>query len=201
MSERMKRYLFISTHVDDAELSCGATIAKLLEQGNHVTVLTFSCVYEVGNLSLEWVKSMESLNVSTYQKNDFKIRLFHQNSNDILQRLFLVKENEYNFIFAPSSEDFHSDHATVGRCAERVFKHSNLITYTGDWNTRTKKTNYFVRVEQSHVGQKIKALSCYESQKEKPYMHPDYIWANALNNGVMCGSEYAESFYAINLIN
>jgi len=195
----MSKYLVISSHTDDAELSCGATISKLIQQNHTVTVITLSCVYEGVNLSLEWVKSMETLSVDSYHKFNFTTRLFHEEKNDILQKLYEFN-NQYNFIFAPSSKDVHSDHATVGQCAERVFKNSNLITYTADWNTRNRQTNYFQRVEQSHVEQKIKALACYESQKHRAYMHPDYIWANALNTGVMCGTKYAESFNAINLI-
>jgi len=192
------KYLFISAHMDDCELACGGTMVSLIERGHTVNVITLSCIYEEKNLSIEWVKSMDKLGVDHYSKMNFKTRYFNTQHDEILQYLFKVEK--YDFIFAPSSADAHMDHSTVGRICERVFKNENLITYQHIWNSRETKSNLFVELEKHHIQKKIEALACYKSQAHKSYMNPEYIWANAINNGVQCGVKYAESYNVFNII-
>ena len=191
------KYLFIGAHVDDAELSCGGFISKLIEEKNHVRVITLSQIYQNQNLLPEWFNSMDILGVDYLGHYLFKTREFYKDHNEILQELF--SHNHYDFIVSPSALDVHSDHSVVGHCAKRAFKTKNLITYTGDWNRRTITHNYFVKLKKGHIEQKIKGLACYESQQHRLYMNPDYIWANARNMGVMAGCEFAEGFEVVNL--
>lgn len=194
------KYLFIESHLDDTILACGGTISRLKEQGHHVTCITLSHIYGDLDLTEEWINAMETLNVDSFSKQNFKTRYFNTQYDEILQYLFQVQKQNYDFVFAPSSIDIHLDHSTVGAICERVFKHTNLITYQHPWNTRENKANYFVKLSGEHIATKINALNCYKSQKGRNYFNPEYTWANAVNNGVICGSKYAESFQAVNLI-
>lgn len=196
------KYLFISPHVDDAELSCGGFISLLKERGHHVGVVTLSQNYQDPtlkkvNLLQEWKESvLVNLKVNFAQGFDFTTREFYKKQDEILQALYGY--DYYDFVIAPSSKDIHLDHSVVGNCARRVFKNKNLITYTGEWNGNQVK-NYFVKLERKHIESKIRALSCYQSQSFRSYMSPDYIWANARNNGVMAGCEFSEAFEVINI--
>ena len=44
--DRVKKALILSPHTDDAELGCGGTIAKMIEEGWKVHVIYFSAVGE-----------------------------------------------------------------------------------------------------------------------------------------------------------
>ena len=44
--DRIKKALILSPHTDDAELGCGGTIAKMIEEGWKVHVIYFSAVGE-----------------------------------------------------------------------------------------------------------------------------------------------------------
>lgn len=196
------KYLFISPHTDDVELSCGGFISKLKEN-HHVGVITLSQVYSHPTLKKvntlqEWKESvLFNLKVDYAHDYDFTTREFYKEQDEILQTLFGY--DYYDFIIAPDPKDLHSDHSIVGHCAQRAFKNKNLLTYKATWNGRDHRHNYFVKLEKRHIETKIKALSCYESQKFRSYMHPDYIWANARNMGVMAGCEFAEGFEVVNL--
>jgi len=192
------KYLFISPHVDDSDLACGATIASLVERGHDVDVITLSTNYENINLNFEWAESMIKLGVAPIFANHFPTRFFNKHYDKILQYLFSFKK--YDFVFSPSSKDFHIDHSTVGLACERVFKNDNLITYQHNWNTRNIEMNYFVELEKRHIEKKIEALSCYKSQQHRNYMSPDYIMANAINTGAMIGVKYAEGFNLVNMV-
>jgi N-acetylglucosamine malate deacetylase 1 len=194
----MSKYLFIGAHVDDVELSCGGTISKLIEEGNDVTVVTLSYMYGDLDLLAEWNESMIDLNVKNILYKDFRTRLFSEQRQDILD--FLCTLKGFDYVFTHSANEIHQDHKVVGEESLRAFKHTNLITYTGDWNQRTITKNYFVRLNADHVESKVLALVDYVSQRDRPYMKLDYIWANARNMGVMAGCEFAEGFEAFNII-
>lgn len=191
-------YLFIGAHVDDVELSCAGTICKLVEQGHLVSVITLSHVYEVTDLLNEWRDSMDKLHVYYTAFQNFKTRHFHEQRQEILDFMLTLK---YDYVFTHSPDDVHQDHKTVGEEAQRAFKNTNLLTFTAEWNQRTVTKNYFFSLNSNHIETKKVALDCYKSQKARPYMKSDFIWANAMNNGIMCGSKYAESFQVVNLIN
>lgn len=194
----MSKYLFIGSHVDDVELSCGGTITKLIEDNHLVTIITLSYLYGKDSLLDEWKDSISVLKPDFIQAKDFRARLFTEQRQEILD--FLCTLKGYDYVFTHSVTDIHQDHKVVGEESLRAFKHTNLITYTGEWNQRTVTKNYFTGLNSHHIETKMSALRCYASQANRPYMKSDFIWANAMNNGVMCGHKYAESFHAINLI-
>ena len=191
------KYLFISCHVDDAELSCGGTISKLVEEGNEVTIITLSQYYPK-NLSNEWQESMKVLNPAFRWLQDFTVRNFDKQRQGISEYLYL--NQDYDCVFAPSPQDLHSDHSTVGKVCVNIYKNTNLILYIANWNQREFRKNYFVKLKKGHIENKLKALDCYRSQLGRYYFNHDYIFADALVNGVMCKTQYAEGFEAFNII-
>jgi LmbE family N-acetylglucosaminyl deacetylase len=194
----MANYLFLEAHIDDVALCAGGTVTKLIEEGHLVTLITLSHVYQGVDLLPEWKESISVLKPYYIEYKSFKTRYFHEQRQEILDFLITLK---YDYVFTHSANDIHPDHKTVGEEAQRAFKNTNLLTFTGEWNQRTVTKNYFVTLNSDHVETKKMALSCYKSQKARPYMKSDFIWANAMNNGIMCGSKYAESFQVVNLIN
>lgn len=192
------KYLFIGSHIDDVELCAGGFLIRQLSLGHECTVVSLSHKYNGISLMHEWSDSMNTIKPDSVWIKDFKTRRFHESRQNILDYLCTLKG--YDFVVTHSAKDFHQDHAVVGDESLRAFKHCNLLTYQGEWNQRTFHKNYFVELFKNNVEKKIKALSCYKSQSEKPYMHPDYTWANALNNGVIAGCKYAEGFELINYL-
>lgn len=191
-------YLFLGAHVDDVELSCAGTICKLVEHGHLVSIITLSHVYENTDLLNEWRDSMDKLQVHYTAFQSFKTRHFSEQRQLILDYLLTLKAD---YVFTHSTNDLHQDHRVVGEEAQRAFKNTNLLTFTAEWNQRTVTKNYFVILNSNQIETKKVALDCYKSQKARHYMKSDFIWANAMNNGVMAGCKYAEAFQVVNLIN
>lgn len=191
------KYLFVGAHVDDVELSCGGFISRLKSQGDFVKVISLSGIYNGKNLRDEWIASMKTLNVDLYSIHDFKTREFSKDRQQILD--YLRTNTGFDFIFTHSVSDQHQDHSVVGEESIRAFKNRNLATYMGEWNGTPKK-NFFVYLDAQDVKNKVTAIRNYESQKDKPYMSPDFIWADAMNNGIKCGVKYAEAFNMVNYV-
>ena len=83
-----KKALVLSPHTDDAELGCGGTIAKLIEEGWKVHVIYFSAVAErYPNLVEEAANSGKILGI-THEVLDFHTRFFPRDRQEILQALY-----------------------------------------------------------------------------------------------------------------
>lgn len=192
------RYLFIGAHTDDIELSCGGTIAKLIESNKNYNVHIYALSYcdDEGILN-EYKKSAEVLGVCYHYNNDFDVRCFSHQQAMIADAL--LDYVNYDLIFTHSDNCRHPDHKTVGEQSKRIYN-GNLIMYQQGWN-ENENPNYFIELSEEHLEKKIAALSCYKSQSHRPYMNPDFIRSQAIYNGIKCGKRYAEAFRIEKLIN
>lgn len=188
----MKKYLFIGAHVDDAELSCGGTISKLVEEGHSVSLAP---VADCGLLE-ELKEATKVLGVEHFclcwRKG------FIGNEQNIADELYSIRDS-YDFVFTHSPLCKHSDHKVIGEQSLRIFNGS-ILTYLQAWNGN-ENPNYFVEISTSHLEKKLQALACYKSQAHRTYMNPDFIRAQAIYNGIKCGKRYAEAFRIERLIN
>jgi LmbE family N-acetylglucosaminyl deacetylase len=183
------KYLFVSSHCDDAELSCAGTMAKL-SKDNEVTHLAFSWC---GRLELqdEFDTASEILGVQGIL-HDFPVRRLHEYRQQIAD--ILIRYREY-VVFTHSVHDRHPDHRAVAEESLRVFNGS-LFTYIAPWNGDFEP-NYFVGID---LYRKLEALKAYKSQSERAYMKPESIHAAALYNGVKSFQGFAEAFHVERLI-
>lgn len=189
--------IFIVSHVDDAELSCGGTIQKLISNGEHVKVYSLSHVYSGQDLSSEFIKSMEILGVESFQYFNAETRRFNAHENRISDIIY-EKIYGYNNVYTHSTLDRHPDHRIVGEQVRRMHN-GNLFTFLCPWNGE-EKPNYFVELTSEQLEKKINALWCYRSQAHRPYMSADFIRAQARVNGVKIGKQFAEGFRVQRLI-
>lgn len=196
----MSKYLFVSSHCDDETLCCGGTISKLVESGHEVHVRVLSHVYADIDLWQECESAMSVLDVTWASADAYPVRVFETNRQSILQTLCdIKKEINPDFVFTHSPNCFHQDHSTVGKESIRAFKHSNLLTFQGDWNERKFIKNYFVKLKDRHVQKKLDALKCYKSQQDRPYFKEEYLLGSLHVNGLMANCKYAEAFQVVNL--
>lgn len=190
------KYLFLSAHCDDHELSCGGAIQILKDQGHDVYCQALSWCNNA-NLLTEFENANDILGVSPLMRrvNAFKVREFTRQK--IADFFFTIKDS-YDGVYTHSPNDRHDDHRIVGEQAKRVLNCS-LISFMCPFNGELNP-NYFVQLSEEQLEKKIQALECYESQRYRSYMSPDFIRAQARYNGVKCGVMYAESFKVEKLI-
>jgi N-acetylglucosamine malate deacetylase 1 len=189
--------LFIVAHVDDSEISCGGTIAKLVSKGEYVKVISLSKVYDGVDLSCEFGRSMNVL-MSEFQYYNVETRRFNSHQNYISDIIY-EKIKGFDNVFTHDCSDRHDDHRVVAEKVRRLYN-GNLFTFITPLNGN-ESPNYFVELNESHIEKKVAALECYKSQSHRNYMQSDFIHGQAIYNGVKCGKKYAESFRIKKLIN
>lgn len=182
--------LYIGSHVDDCELSCGGTIQKL---GGDVIPLSYC---GDPKLNREFIDSMDVLRSNGYA-HQFTVREMMQERSQIAKHLMACQM--YDTVFTHDVRDVHDDHRVVAEESLRIFKRQNIFTYIAPWNG-SEDPSYFIEITEAQLETKILALACYKSQAHRPYMNPDFIRAQARYNGMRCGKLYAEGFKVVILV-
>ena len=199
-SNETKRALILSPHTDDAELGCGGTISKMVEDGWNVHIIYFSAVGDrYPNLVEEATNSGKILGVS-HEILDFETRFFPRDRQAILQALYdHSRKKSYDIVFTPTTTDIHQDHGVVTSEAKRAFRNCTLLGYELPWNNLEVNLNCFIPLEERHVKKKILALECYDSQKHNPYFNEKFFRSVVNMRGIQLAKDYAEGFETIKM--
>ncbi len=208
--DKPRNILVLAPHPDDAELGCGATIARLTEEGASVYVATFSLCEDSlppgwprGVREVEACKAIEELSIPRENLLIFRypvrrLAMYRQEILDDLVRL--NAELKPDLVFQPATDDLHQDHSTVANEGLRAFKRTTIYAYEMPWNNIAFRTTAFVALEERHIERKVCALSHYESQRDGPYMAESFTRGLARTRGVAIGTEFAEAFDVIRTV-
>lgn len=197
-------FLVLAPHTDDAEFGCGATIARLVEEGQEVWCAIFSDCHQ--SLPEGWdsetiVKecrlAMKQLGIPDGRAifYDFPVRRFDEYRQAILEKL--VKLNTQlapSCIFMPCLNDLHQDHQVIAAEGLRAFRKTTVLSYEMPWNNISFETRCFVCLDERHVEKKIAAIMEYKSQSNRVYANPEFVRSLAITRGTQIGTKYAEAF-------
>ncbi|MGB7847712.1 MAG: PIG-L deacetylase family protein [Candidatus Acidiferrum sp.] len=211
MEIRPQRVLALAPHTDDAELGCGGTLSRLLEEDTCVCVAAFSTAEESlpvgsppGLLRAEFADAMGRMGIP--EKNtrvfNFPVRRLSYHRQEVLDEIVkLRKELDPEMVFLPSGNDLHQDHHVVNEEGLRVFKERTVWGYELPWNQIEFSAQAFVTLERKYIEAKWNALQAYKSQLDlgRPYFSWTFIEGLARVRGVQVKAEYAEVFEVMRL--
>ncbi len=202
----MDRILILAPHTDDAEIGCGGTIARFLEEGRDVHVAAFSSAEDSlpegapkTLLRDEFHSAMDVMGVPSERRYVFEypVRRLMDYRQEVLEQLItLKKEISPDMVFLPSGEDVHQDHQVMHIEGLRAFRNASILGYELPRNHITFTTHAFVVLKQRHIEKKWRTLQCYESQFSlaRSYFTQEFIESLARVRGIQVDSELAEAF-------
>lgn len=192
------------------ELGCGGTVSRLLEENAEIYSLAMSkCQISVPSnyseniLEIEYANSCRSLGIDGNKTFilDYPVREFPEHRQSILQKFVDIRKTiSPDIVFVPCSNDIHQDHNTVHMEATRAFKNTNLIGYELPWNNFKMINNFYVKLSEKNIQDKINALSHYRSQGFRNYTSDKFVRSLAIVRGIQGGAEFCESFELIKTI-
>jgi N-acetylglucosamine malate deacetylase 1 len=210
----MENILILSPHTDDAEIGCGGTIVRFLEEKKNILWVVFSTAEDSipddmpkDILTTEFVQVMKKLDLKekNYLINHFKVRNLNEHRQEILDILVSLKKSfKPDMVIGPSLNDFHQDHSVIAHEMVRAFKTSaSIICYELPWNHIKFETQFFVTLTPEHLAKKIELLETYKSQYkiDRHYFSEDFVKGLACTRGAQIASKYAEAFEVIRWIN
>jgi len=217
------RVLVVSCHPDDAELSCGGTVLRYTQRGDHVTI----CHVANGNMGhvlimpdeLREIRAEEARNAGRMLGATRVISLdvddLYLNANDmgVVRALTeVIREANPDVILTHDPNDYMKDHVEVSRLAfDASFSatvphfasgpHINRfipIFYMDTLAGVNFQPEQYVDITDT-LEQKLNALECHESQIKWMRDHdhidfPDMLRTCARYRGYQCGVRYAEGF-------
>jgi LmbE family N-acetylglucosaminyl deacetylase len=207
--EDASRVLVLAPHTDDAELGCGGTMARMLENDVDLWVAAFSTARaslppgaDPDTLKVEFERAMDLLGIPEERVlvYDYVVRKLSYSRQEVLEELVkLRKELRPEMILLPSGSDLHQDHQVLHDEGLRAFKEITVWGYELPWNHITFPAQAFVTLEERHLEAKWDALQAYQSQleKERRYFERDFIVGLARVRGVQVKERYAEAFEVI----
>lgn len=214
-------YLVVVAHPDDEVLGAGATIKKLISEGNNVAVAIMCDEADArqdrsSTLAEDEAEAMKIMNVT---------RVYHSNFPNIkmntVPHLELVKFIESciadfraEAIFTHHPSDTNNDHVMTSyaaQAASRLFQRRpglprlkkfiymevpSSTEWSFDSSAKLFTPNMFVEIGLDGVCLKLKALAAYKGVM-RDYPHPrsdEAITGLAAYRGVQAGCNYAEAF-------
>ncbi len=209
----MKKILILSPHTDDAELGCGGSIIKFIEEGNEILWCVFSIAedslpddHPKDTLKNEFLEVCSKLKLKESQFNiyNYGVRRLDEHRQDILEILVKIK-NEFapDLVIGPSLNDYHQDHSVIANEMIRAFKTTaSIICYELPWNHMNFTNQMFIRLQKRNIDKKIELLSSYKSQiiKNRKYFSNEFIYGLAKTRGIQINQDYAEAFEVIRWI-
>ena len=210
MLSNARRALVLAPHTDDGEFGCGATMARLVEDGVDVRYVAFSIAtkslpegFPPDTLAKEVREATAELGIpeGNLDVHDFEVRTFPDRRQDILELLIaLWEEWKPDVVFQPSHHDVHQDHQVVASEGLRAFKRTTILGYEIPWNNFDFAYQAYVAVEERHIERKTAALAKYASQQHRRYADADYIRALARLHGTNVSRGYAECFQVYRIV-
>lgn len=214
-------YLVVVAHPDDEILGAGATIHKLISEGNNVAVaIMVSQAAARKDLSLTLASDeTEALSIvgvkKTYHADFPNIKMNTVPHLELVQFIEkCIEDWNAEAIITHHPSDTNNDHIQTSyavQAACRLFqRRENLpalkellymeVPSSTEWSFDTSANrftpNYFVEIGKKGVETKIKALSAYKGVM-RPYPHPrsnEALEGLAAYRGVQAGCNYAEAF-------
>jgi N-acetylglucosamine malate deacetylase 1 len=206
-----KSVLVLAPHTDDAELGCGGTMARWIDEGSSVYTAVFSTaekslprgskpyrIKEECHLALDELGIPED-NRFIY---DYPVRELGYHRQEVLEQMVELAERvSPEVVLVPSGTDLHQDHGVVFQESLRAFRTLTMMGYELPWNHITFSTQAFVVLDGEHLRRKWAALTKYESQIEiaRPYFRYEAIEAIARVRGLQVKTEYAEAYELIRI--
>jgi len=206
-----QRMLVLAPHTDDAELGCGGTLSRLVEQGTEIFMAVFSIAsgslpaeLPSDTLKNEFLDAMQVLGIPNGNTSvrDYPVRLLDEHRQSILEELVALRRKiDPDVVLLPCKQDIHQDHQVIHAEGVRAFKNASVLGYELPWNTFDFAPQLIVGLEERHMERKWEMLQAYDSQITlgRRYFSKELIYGLARVRGIQAGKEFAEGFQVIRL--
>lgn len=218
------RYLIVIAHPDDEVLGAGATIAKLVRQGESVAVCVMASQAAARSnishkLAQEEATALQLLGVQKSYLFDFpNIRMNTVAHLELVQAIeSAIADFGADAIITHHPSDVNNDHVVTSQAAQaaarlfqrregvpalKLFMYMEALSST-EWSLDSSSNrfapNYFVEIGKDGIEQKLQILAIYDGVM-RPYPHPrsqETIRALAAYRGAQAGCCYAEAFECV----
>jgi LmbE family N-acetylglucosaminyl deacetylase len=200
----VQRVLAIGAHPDDIEYGAGGTIACHVRAGHDVTFLVMTCGERGGATGRvrkrEAHESAHILGVRSVIFAGFRDTMVGEGIRTIHRIEKVVQRNRPSRVYIPFPRDPHQDHhntASASISATRMVP--QVLAYESPLGVTNFAPTYYAPIDDG-ISVKLRALSCFGSQRHKDYLKRSSIEGLAKFRGFQVGTKYAEAFEIVRFV-
>jgi LmbE family N-acetylglucosaminyl deacetylase len=197
--------LAIGAHPDDIEIGAGGTLLSLAESRPGLTV---SYVVLTGSADRQQEARAAAsaflpgadVRVDLHDLPEGRLPANWGRAKDILEQVALSCSPD--MILAPSPDDAHQDHATIGAIVPTVFRDQLSLAYEiPKWDGDLGRPGVYVPLSGDLARRKVELLhKCYPSQQRRDWWADEVFLGLARLRGMECRAPYAEAFTCRKLV-
>ncbi len=199
--------LVVGAHPDDIEIGAGGTLLGLAESqpGLRVCYLlltgTADRQLEARTAAEAFLPSAE-LVVRLCNLPEGRLPAAWADAKDVLEDV--ARSWQPDLIMAPSRDDAHQDHATIGQIVPTVFRDQLYLGYEipkWDGDLGLGRPSLYVPLSAETARRKVELLrKCYPSQHGHDWWDDEVFLGLARLRGMECRAPYAEAFTCSKLV-
>jgi LmbE family N-acetylglucosaminyl deacetylase len=197
--------LAIGAHPDDIEIAAGGTLLTLAERhaGLRVSYLLMTGSpdrQEEARAAASAFTPGADLQVELHGLPDGRLPAVYGEVKEILEGV--ARSLRPDVILAPSPDDAHQDHRTVGGLVTTAFRDQLILAYEiPKWDGDLARPNAYVALADEIARSKVDLLDkCYPSQRGRDWWGEETFLALARLRGMECRAHYAEAFTCAKLV-
>jgi LmbE family N-acetylglucosaminyl deacetylase len=197
--------LAIGAHPDDVEIAAGGTLLTLASRhpGMRVTYLLLTGTPERQEEARAAARAFTpgaELSVELHDLPDGRLPAVYGEVKEVLEGV--ARSLRPDVILAPSPDDAHQDHRTVGALVTTAFRDQLCLAYEiPKWDGDLGRPNAYVALTDEIAQRKVELLDkCYPSQHGRDWWGEETFLSLARLRGMECRAHYAEAFGCTKLV-
>src|SRR6516162_7452003 len=189
--------LAIGAHPDDIEIGAGGLLLVLAQNRPNVryVVLTGTAErhQEARNAAHAFMPDAH-LAIELFDLPEGRLPSMWDSVKEILEGI--ARSCSPDVIIAPSSDDAHQDHRTVGEIVPTVFRDQLYLAYEiPKWDGDMSRPSMYVPLSVGTAHRKVELLhKCFPSQRDRDWWDEEVFLGTARLRGMECRAPYAEAF-------
>jgi LmbE family N-acetylglucosaminyl deacetylase len=195
--------LAIGAHPDDIEIGAGGLLLGLAasELTARYVVLTGTAERheEARNAAHSFLPGAD-LTIDLHNLPEGRLPAVWGSVKEILEGV--ARTCSPDVVIAPSSDDAHQDHRTIGELVPTVFRDQLCLAYEiPKWDGDMSRPSLYVPLPPGTAQRKVELLhKCFPSQRGRDWWDDEVFFGLARLRGMECRARYAEAFRSAKII-
>ena len=189
--------LAIGAHPDDIEIGAGGLLLRLAEselRARYVVLTgTAERQQEARNAAHSFLPDAD-LTIDLFDLPEGRLPAVWDRVKDLLEEV--ARSCAPDVIIAPSSDDAHQDHRTIGEIVPTVFRDQLYLAYEiPKWDGDISRRSVYVPLSADIMRRKVELLNKgFPSQRGRDWWDDDVFTGLARLRGMECRTPFAEAF-------
>ncbi len=189
--------LAIGAHPDDIEIGAGGLLLGLAERPLRARYVVLTGTAERHQEALAAAGAFmpgADLAVDLHQMPEGRLPAAWAEVKEVLEQV--ARSCSPDIVIAPSSDDAHQDHRTIGEIVPSVFRDQLYLAYEiPKWDGDLSRPSMYVPLSDDAAQRKVELLhKCFPSQRGRDWWDDEVFLGLARLRGMECRARYAEAF-------